>query len=283
MTKLPMNDGGGLAIGLSHEQKFVPWLGDLLDPNQISLVETFVSIQGEGELLGVRSLFVRTSQCNLRCSWCDTKYSFVPTPGAKHGIEDGHYVVSIDDIISEIKDTGVTHVVLTGGEPTVQPYFSELVLAMKAQGVHITVETNATIIHEDVLDVVDMWSLAPKLNDGSNMTYDAAVMKQYLEAYDPARVNVQVKWVSTTEPDIEEAFSLLNTWRHIIEGELPPVWFHPNGMVPDELYPETCKWLAERVLDQLNNQPWSVDLQQRCLVKVGLQYHRLMWGQSMGT
>lgn len=283
MTRLPVTLEGGSAEGLAHDQKFVKWLGDLLEPGQVSMVETFVSIQGEGECLGVRSLFVRTSQCNLRCTWCDTKYSFNPTPGHKHGLADGHYITTIQDIVAEVKTTGVTHVVLTGGEPTVQPYFVELVLALKACGVHVTVESNATIIHDEVLHIVDLWSLAPKLHDGSRMTYDAEVMQKYLEAYDPIRKNVQIKWVSTTEKDLEEAFSILNSYRHMVPGDLPPVWFHPNGMVPDELYAEGCKWLAEAVLKELDDAPWSKDLQQRCLVKVGLQYHRLIWGHTLGT
>lgn len=281
--KLPQTVDGGKAEGLSHDQKFVKWLGDLLEPGQVSMVETFVSIQGEGECLGIRSLFVRTSQCNLRCSWCDTKYSFDPKPGAKHGLADGHYVTTIEDIVNEAVVRRVTHIVLTGGEPTVQPYFVELVLALKAKGFHITVETNGTILHQEVLHIVDLWSVAPKLNDGSRMTYDAEVMDAYLQAYDPKRVNVQIKWVSTTEKDLDEAFGIMNTWRFTVSGKLPPVWFHPNGMVDDEIYPLGCKWLAEAVLDRLENEPTGSDLQKRYLIKVGLQYHRLIWGHTLGT
>ena len=281
--KLPMNKGGGLAEGLSHEQKFVPWLGELLDPDQTSLVETFVSIQGEGECIGIRSLFIRTSQCNLRCSWCDTKYSFVPTPGAKHGLDEGHHIRTIDDIIDETKRERVTHVVLTGGEPTVQPYFVDLVLALKSINIHLTVETNGTILHPEVLHLVDLWSIAPKLNDGSNMTYDAEVMDAYLRAYDSKRTNVQIKWVSTTDKDLEEAFSILHTWRFAHNTDLPPIWFHPNGMVDDEIYPLGCKWLAEAVLAKLASEPAHSDLEKRFLIKVGLQYHRLIWGHTLGT
>ena len=280
--RLPMNHDGGLAEGLSHEQKFVKWLGDLLEDRQVSLVETFVSIQGEGERLGARSMFIRTSQCNLRCSWCDTKYSFDPKPGAKHGVPEGHYIASIDEIVAEIKASGVTHVVLTGGEPTVQPHFGALVEAIRKLKVHITVESNGTISPDVDLRDVDLWSIAPKLNDGSNMTYDAQVMKDYLDHY-MSYGGVQIKWVSTTEQDLEEAFSIMHTWtqfHHI----LPPVWFHPNGMVPDEEYAAGCKDLAEMVLHRLAQDDEAIQhLQDICDVKVGLQYHRLMWGHNLGT
>ncbi len=288
--RLPMNhrDMGRPSLeaeGHAYSQKFVKWIGDTLEEEQIQLVETFTSIQGEGECLGIRSLFVRSSQCNLRCSWCDTKYSFDPRPGKKHGLPDGHYVSTIDDIVDEAVGDGVTHAVLTGGEPTIQPYLPELVDALQQQGIHVTVETNGTILRPEILHKVDLWSIAPKLHDGSRMTYDAEVMHAYLKAYDPKRTNVQIKWVSTTDQDLDEAFGVMNTWA-LWKVPMPPIWFHPNGMVPDELYALGCKDLAERVLDRLANpqmDPPLWDLHPTPIIKVGLQYHRLIWGHTLGT
>src|SRR5271165_3361418 len=80
----------------------------LLDPVFIS--EIFYSIQGEGELTGVPSAFIRTSGCNLRCSWCDTKYASWATEGKE---------MSIDEIVSEVGHFPTEHVVVTGGEPMV--------------------------------------------------------------------------------------------------------------------------------------------------------------------
>ena len=73
--------------------------------------ELFYTIQGEGILIGVPSVFFRTSYCNLRCIWCDTPYtSWEP--------EDKR--ISINKIAEEIAKYSCTHIVITGGEPFIQ-------------------------------------------------------------------------------------------------------------------------------------------------------------------
>src|SRR5271163_3836699 len=79
----------------------------------LKISEVFYSVQGEGGLVGVPSVFVRTSGCNLRCSWCDTPYTSWTPEGTDLRIdaildEAGHY-------------DAARHVVLTGGEPMIAP------------------------------------------------------------------------------------------------------------------------------------------------------------------
>jgi 7-carboxy-7-deazaguanine synthase len=71
--------------------------------------EIFYSIQGEGTLVGVPSIFLRLTGCNLRCSFCDTTYAY------EQGTE-----MSIQEILDEIKKFACTTVCLTGGEPLLQ-------------------------------------------------------------------------------------------------------------------------------------------------------------------
>ena len=78
----------------------------------VMINEIFKSIQGEGKYLGVPSLFIRLAFCNLRCSWCDTKYAW-----KKPNIE-----MTVDDLIKMIRESGFKHIVFTGGEPMVQDY-----------------------------------------------------------------------------------------------------------------------------------------------------------------
>ncbi|MFB3041869.1 MAG: radical SAM protein [Candidatus Poribacteria bacterium] len=73
--------------------------------------EIFYTIQGEGKLVGVPSVFFRTSYCNLRCVWCDTPYTSW-TPENKD--------ITVTEAVEAINKYNCKHVVLTGGEPFIQ-------------------------------------------------------------------------------------------------------------------------------------------------------------------
>ncbi len=113
--------------------------------------ERFVSVQGEGTLVGVPSSFVRISGCNLRCVWCDTP----KTSWAPEGEQES---------IAELVDwcvTGPRHVVVTGGEPLVFAGTASLCRGLRARGRHVTVESAGTVWCEGL--EVDLISISPKL------------------------------------------------------------------------------------------------------------------------
>src|SRR5277367_1820812 len=83
----------------------------------LRIAEIFHSIQGEGSLVGVPSVFVRTSGCNLRCAWCDTPYTSWQPEGEER---------SVNSIVDEVNSYGASHVVITGGEPMIAPQIEEL-------------------------------------------------------------------------------------------------------------------------------------------------------------
>ncbi len=112
--------------------------------------ETFTSLQGEGMLAGVPSFFVRTSGCNLRCRWCDTPYTSWVPEGARR---------SVEDLTAEAVASGVSHVVVTGGEPLLQREIGDLTGSLRALGLHITVETAGTL---DPAFHCDLLSVSPK-------------------------------------------------------------------------------------------------------------------------
>ena len=114
--------------------------------------EIFHSVQGEGLLIGVPSVFVRTSGCNLRCRWCDTPYASWNPEGEE---------MSPESILRRVTAYDCPHVVLTGGEPMVAPGIRELASQLKAAGLHITIETAATVSPQGV--ACDLASLSPKL------------------------------------------------------------------------------------------------------------------------
>jgi len=114
----------------------------------MTIAEIFYSLQGEGMLVGVPSVFVRVSGCNLRCVWCDTPY----TSWAPEGAE-----MTIAEIVREVERFGASHVVVTGGEPMLFPAVVDLTRALQG---HVTIETAGTV-YQNVR--CDLMSISPKL------------------------------------------------------------------------------------------------------------------------
>jgi 7-carboxy-7-deazaguanine synthase len=100
----------------------------------VRIIEIFHSIQGEGPFTGFRTSFVRTARCNLRCSWCDTTYSF--GPGRER---------TIDSIVREVARHGTRHACLTGGEPLLQKESVELLRRLSEREMTSVVETGGSL------------------------------------------------------------------------------------------------------------------------------------------
>src|SRR6476661_9457643 len=92
---------------------------------RMNISEIFYSVQGEGALVGVPSVFVRTSGCNLRCTWCDTPYTSWQPEGENW---------SVDQIVRRVAEFGAAHVVVTGGEPMIAPEIVELCGELRRAG-----------------------------------------------------------------------------------------------------------------------------------------------------
>lgn len=139
------------------------------------------TIQGEGKLAGVPSLFIRLSGCNLRCMWsmpdgsfcrCDTPYaSFAP---------EKTFSMAIDDVVALVKQNlgAMKHVVITGGEPFLQhKALADLCQQLKKiPQLHLSVETNGTLFSDEVAQYIDLFSISPKL---SNSDPSAEKIKHY--------------------------------------------------------------------------------------------------------
>ncbi|ASK27569.1 7-carboxy-7-deazaguanine synthase QueE [Neisseria chenwenguii] len=93
------------------------------------LVEMFESLQGEGYNTGMPAVFIRLGKCNLACAWCDTdylKFDSVPLSG----------------ILGRLKNHSARNIIITGGEPTIQPHLDILLNRLKSEGYKLFLETN---------------------------------------------------------------------------------------------------------------------------------------------
>jgi len=216
----------------------------------MTISEIFKSIQGEGKLAGVPSVFVRTSGCNLRCTWCDTPY----TSWAPEG-ED----IALDEILRQIDACRLRHVVLTGGEPLIADGVESLTRKIRDRGLHLTIETAATV-WKDV--VCDLASISSKL---SNSTPWAREAGRHAEAHERHRTNLdtirkcmalgdyQLKFVVERPEDVEEIEQLLTAIgsSRISNGtvERSNVLLMPQGVTAEELRAKES-WLARLCIER---------------------------------
>ena len=216
--------------------------------------EIFYSVQGEGELTGVPSVFVRTSGCNLRCNWCDTMYASWNPEGTE---------MSVGQIVDEVAKHPAQHCVLTGGEPMVAKDIRELAQSLRSAGKHITIETAATVLPEGI--ACDLASLSPKL---SNSAPDERLSSGWREKHDKLRRqpdvirawidhgNYQLKFVVTSSADVDEIQSLLAD----LNRPVPPhkVLLMPEGTTVEKIrgrnepLVELCKRHGYRLCHRLH-------------------------------
>ncbi len=122
-------------------------------------------MQGEGVYAGAPSVFLRTYRCNLACTWCDTKYTWLGQERGKPGVE--YTPMSISAVIDRITSYGCKHLVLTGGEPLLhQRVLAPLLASLKRDGYFVEVETNGTVAPiPELAELVDCFNVSPKISN----------------------------------------------------------------------------------------------------------------------
>ena len=204
----------------------------------MKISEIFYSIQGEGILNGVPSAFVRTTGCNLRCVFCDSpQTSWVP-----EGIN-----FSIEDIVAKTNPFETNHVVITGGEPFLQPELVELCSKYKELGYHVTVETAGTLFQNVQCDLL---SISPKL---SNSTPQLRENGKYKLRHDEIRLQpdivrklmdmaeYQLKFVIDSPADTKEVHDFLKS---LGKFEKSKVLLMPQGITREDLEKKS-HWLVD--------------------------------------
>lgn len=205
---------------------------------KLRVSEIFYSIQGEGRLVGVPSVFVRTSGCNLRCRFCDSPYtSWAP---------EGDFLPH-DEILARVEAFGARHVVVTGGEPMIAVGLEALCASLRQRGYHITIETAATVFRPIPCDLA---SLSPKLSNSTPLSREGGRFAARHEArrWRPDVIQAfmdqsdyQLKFVVDTPADIDEINQALGALRGVSPEK---VLLMPEG-TSRELLQQKGLWLQE--------------------------------------
>lgn len=129
--------------------------------SHLEVSEIFSSIQGEGISATIPCLFLRLAICNLRCSWCDTRYTW---DFRAYRYEDEVSTLSCEAVREQILRAPERRVVVTGGEPLLQQAALGRMLATVPREITVELETNGTILpNAELLDRIDQWNVSPKL------------------------------------------------------------------------------------------------------------------------
>lgn len=184
---------------------------------------------------GTPSVFVRTTGCNLRCWFCDTPYTSIRPEGSQR---DYH------DVLNRVLESGCTHVVLTGGEPMLQPHIVQLTEELRRHQRFVTIETAGTIYRPVKTDLM---SISPKLANSTPRQLNRWIERHERDRDQPDVVRrlirespYQLKFVVDRPEDLDEILRYLDQFPEVAAD---CVWLMPQGIHNDELA-EKALWLA---------------------------------------
>ncbi len=208
----------------------------------LHITEIFFSLQGESRFAGLPCAFVRTTGCNLRCTWCDTTYSF-------HGGKE----LSLEAIVAEVERFGCKRVELTGGEPLLQAQVHPLMQRFLDLGYEVLLETSGSLSIADVptavCRVVDVKCPA----SGEEGRFHAANWKA-LTPHD------EVKFVVQDRRDFDYAVACI---REKLPAGIPYSFSPVHGVLAPNVLAE---WMLASGLDG----------------RLNLQLHKYLWGNEPG-
>jgi len=202
--------------------------------------EIFYSIQGEGKWIGLPNIFIRTTGCNLRCAFCDTKYAY----------EDGEDL-SIKDILKKISKYKCRYVCITGGEPLLQKDILKLIKNLMNKDYFVIIETNGSISIKKIIRIKNLFISLDVKCPSSKMDKE-----NKLENIKLLRDNDQIKFIIKDKKDYNYSKNIINRYKPTCDIFIQPVW----GENPKKI----ANWI---VADRLN-------------VKFSLQLHKIIWGQK---
>ena len=202
--------------------------------DKLIISEIFYSIQGEGPNVGKPAVFLRLAGCNLRCTWCDTKYAITITKTitkTKTSNSNGlSYSNSCNQVVKQIRQFPCRHLVITGGEPLLQQN-GLMPLLEKLKDYYVEIETNGSIPLK-IAKYVEQINCSPKLSNSGNKPYALKIK--------PTDKKVIYKFVIKDMQDLKEVLTF--TKKHKIPKNR--VWLMPEGVDREKII-ERSKWIIE--------------------------------------
>ena len=194
-----------------------------LETTKLLVNEIFYSIQGEGPNVGKPAIFLRLGGCNLKCKWCDSKYTWHP----KHS--DNRILLNTK-IVQEIKKYPCKHLVITGGEPLLQQDGLKDLLS-NLKNYYIELETNGSLPLK-INKYIEQINCSPKLKNSGNTPYSLQMP--------PTTKNVIYKFVVKTKSDVS------GIEKYCKKYKIPKskVWLMPEGVSRNKIL-EKSRWLIE--------------------------------------
>lgn len=214
--------------------------------HKYKIAEMFSSINGEGTHAGQLAFFIRFTGCNLNCSYCDTKWANEPnTPYTE---------MTADEILSEVKKSGIKNVTVTGGEPLIQQEIFPLLEMLCGDGHYVEIETNGSA---DVSEVMKIKGNRPALTMDYKLPSSGMENHMRTENFAVLEKKDTVKFVAGSRADLERALEIIREYGLI---EKCSVYISP---VFGEIEPaEIVDFMLENKLNGVN---------------VQLQMHKFIW------
>ena len=233
------------------------------------------TIQGEGAMIGLPTLFIRTGGCDYRCSWCDTPHAVLSEHRAS-------WIKTEEaEIVSQLRNLALPPmwVTLSGGNPALQDC-EQLVKALHTAGYSVCVETQGSLTPM-WLRYVDHLVISPKPpSSGMETDWD-----KFLECCRLAKNELTVKVVVSDETDLAyalEAFDKVAAWKHvarpILHLAVQPCNVTFTGEYNQEAALEKTRWLVEEITQRCHTSPGLVNR-----IRVLPQLHSLLWGNKIGV
>jgi len=205
--------------------------------------EIFYSIQGEGSLTGLPTIFIRTAGCNLRCTYCDSTYAY-----------DEKTIMTIDEILDNIEQYSCNEVCITGGEPLLQSETMVLIKNLQTRRYHISIETNGS---QDISQIKDRTNVLISMD----IKCPSSGMQEHMRFsnIDALNSSDQLKFIISDQKDYNYAKMIINQYHIPCPIFFQPVWDTDPAIL--------AQWIIS------DNLP----------VHLGLQIHKILWGDKKGV